>query len=104
MSEILVLNGNGAGICIGGRFDGWLMKKHPDGQWVSVRKLERETPQVPSFLQPPDRRPAPDVEKVARALFRAQMISTRSWEETDEDIRESYRVNARAAIAAMAGR
>lgn len=50
-----------------------------------------------------NRRPAPDVEKVAGALFRAQMISTRSWEETDEDIRESYRVNARAAIAAMEG-
>jgi len=24
----------------GGRFNGWLMSKHPDGQWVSQRKLE----------------------------------------------------------------
>ena len=24
----------------GGRFHGWLMWKHPDGQWVSKRKLE----------------------------------------------------------------
>ena len=24
----------------GGRFHGWLMSKHPDGQWVSQRKLE----------------------------------------------------------------
>lgn len=24
----------------GGRFHGWLMQKHPDGQWVSQRKLE----------------------------------------------------------------
>ena len=24
----------------GGRFNGWLMWKHPDGQWVSKRKLE----------------------------------------------------------------
>lgn len=23
-----------------GRFHGWLFRKHPDGQWVSVRKLE----------------------------------------------------------------
>lgn len=32
------------GVCIGGRFDGWLMWKHPDGQWVSVRKLVEERP------------------------------------------------------------
>lgn len=25
----------------GGRFHGWLMWKHPDGQWVSKRKLEQ---------------------------------------------------------------
>lgn len=24
----------------GGRFNGWLMWKHPDGQWISKRKLE----------------------------------------------------------------
>lgn len=29
------------GVCIGGRFNGWLMWLHPDGQWVSVRKLGR---------------------------------------------------------------
>lgn len=23
-----------------GRFHGWLFRKHPDGQWVSFRKLE----------------------------------------------------------------
>lgn len=27
---------------VGGRFDGWLMWKHPDGQWVSVRKLKED--------------------------------------------------------------
>jgi hypothetical protein len=26
--------------CMIGRFAGWLMWKHPDGQWVSDRKLE----------------------------------------------------------------
>lgn len=30
------------GVCVGGRFDGWLMWKHPDGQWVTVRKLMQE--------------------------------------------------------------
>lgn len=30
------------GVCVGGRFDGWLMWKHPDGQWVTVRKLVQE--------------------------------------------------------------
>lgn len=29
------------GVCIGGRWNGWLMWKHPDGQWVSVKKLDR---------------------------------------------------------------
>lgn len=24
----------------GGRFHGWLFRRHPDGQWISVRKLE----------------------------------------------------------------
>jgi len=27
---------------VGGRFDGWLMWKHPDGEWVSVRKLKQD--------------------------------------------------------------
>ena len=26
---------------IGGRWDGWLFRRHPDGQFVSVRKLNR---------------------------------------------------------------
>lgn len=26
--------------CMVGRFAGWLMQKHPDGQWVSERRLE----------------------------------------------------------------
>lgn len=31
-------------VCVGGRFDGWLMHRHPDGQWVSVTRLEQEVP------------------------------------------------------------
>jgi hypothetical protein len=26
------------GVCIGGRWDGWVMVKHPDGYWVSHHK------------------------------------------------------------------
>lgn len=33
-------------VCVGGRWDGWLMYKHPDGQWVSLRKLDIECPDV----------------------------------------------------------
>ena len=40
----IVLLGGGKGVCIGGRFDGWMMWKHPDGQWVSEVKLESEDP------------------------------------------------------------
>ena len=36
----------GFGICIGGRFDGWLMWQHPDGQWVSREKLPVSDPAV----------------------------------------------------------
>ena len=28
----------------GGRFHGWLFKRHPDGDWVSERKLEPAPP------------------------------------------------------------
>jgi hypothetical protein len=30
---------HGYGICVGGRWDGWLFWHHPDGQWVSKQKL-----------------------------------------------------------------
>jgi hypothetical protein len=45
MTERILLLGEGnMGVKVGGRFDGWLMTKHPDGQWVSVRKLEESDP------------------------------------------------------------
>ena len=28
------------GVCVGGRWDGWLMIRHPDGHWVSQHKLD----------------------------------------------------------------
>ncbi len=33
---------DGTAVCCnpGGRFHGWLFRKHPDGQYVSVKKLE----------------------------------------------------------------
>ena len=35
--------GDGLAVKVGGsRFDGWLFRRHPDGQWISVRKLDRE--------------------------------------------------------------
>jgi hypothetical protein len=36
-------------VCVGGRFDGWRMFRHPDGQWVTAQKLEQE---LPSWLFP----------------------------------------------------
>lgn len=40
---IMVLN-DAEGVAFGGRFHGWLMRQHPDGHWVSVRKLEQVDP------------------------------------------------------------
>ncbi|QWY83221.1 hypothetical protein [Rhizobium phage RHph_X2_25] len=32
------------GVCLDGKWKGWLFRKHPDGQWVSVRKLDEADP------------------------------------------------------------
>lgn len=44
LSPRMLKTDNDHAVCVGGRWDGWLMWKHPDGQWVSVRKLEQERP------------------------------------------------------------
>ncbi len=40
---IALVNEN-EGVCLDGRWKGWLFHKHPDGQWVSVRKLDLADP------------------------------------------------------------
>ena len=44
MSETQELFDIGDGLAVnsnpGGKFHGWLFRKHPDGQYVSVRKLD----------------------------------------------------------------
>jgi hypothetical protein len=49
--EMFVIS-DGEGVCCnpGGRFHGWLFRRHPDGQWVSVRKLEAEPPPTSPLL------------------------------------------------------
>ncbi len=32
------------GVCLEGRWKGWLFRKSADGQWVSVRKLDEVDP------------------------------------------------------------
>lgn len=32
------------GVCLEGKWKGWLFNKHPDGQWVSIRKLDETDP------------------------------------------------------------
>lgn len=32
------------GVCLEGRWKGWLFRRGPDGQWVSVRKLDMVDP------------------------------------------------------------
>ena len=36
------------GVCIDGKWKGWLFRKHPNGQWVSVRKLDNVDPHADS--------------------------------------------------------
>lgn len=42
----LLVTSEGHAVCVGGRFDGWAMWQHPDGQWVSGRKLAQVRPQA----------------------------------------------------------
>ena len=41
------------GVCVGGRFDGWLMWRHPDGCWISREKLADADPakELPAALR-----------------------------------------------------
>lgn len=50
--RVLVLDHH-MGVKVGGRFDGWLMRRHPDGEWVTVRKLPEEDPfkHTPEFMK-----------------------------------------------------
>lgn len=43
---------DGMSVCLGGRFNGWLMRKHPDGQWVSVQKLPVEPLALEDWMKP----------------------------------------------------
>jgi hypothetical protein len=43
MTMIAKLDKN-EGVCIEGKWKGWLFRRLPDGQWVSVRKLEETDP------------------------------------------------------------
>ena len=46
MAQELFDLGDGMAVCSnpGGRFHGWLFRKHPDGEFVSVRKLVDVSP------------------------------------------------------------
>ncbi|ABL71802.1 Lar family restriction alleviation protein [Paracoccus denitrificans] len=37
---------HGYGVCVGGRYDGWLMWQHLDGQWVTKSNLESVDPRA----------------------------------------------------------
>lgn len=55
MQPLVFLTGAGEGISFDpqGKFHGWLMKRHPDGMWTSVRKLEVVDPfeSLPDILK-----------------------------------------------------
>jgi hypothetical protein len=42
------------GVVIGGKWDGWLVWRHPDGQWVTVQKAEVRDPleSIPDIFKP----------------------------------------------------
>ncbi len=37
----------------GGRFHGWLFRRHPDGQFVSVQKLSEVQPPLDDWMESP---------------------------------------------------
>ncbi|MDX0262420.1 hypothetical protein GOC60_14645 [Sinorhizobium meliloti] len=38
------------GVCLAGRWKGWLFRQHRDGHWVSMHKLEQIEPKLPGVL------------------------------------------------------
>jgi hypothetical protein len=50
----LVLLSDGQAVCIGGKWNGWKFWKHPDGRWVSIKKLPQEAlpPELNRVLSP----------------------------------------------------
>lgn len=53
LSERILVLDQDLGVKVGGHFDGWLMRRAADGQWVSIRKLPTEDPfsATPNFLK-----------------------------------------------------
>lgn len=50
--KFLVLpDGNSVCVNPSGRFDGWLFRRHPDGGWVSVQRLEVEPLVEPDWMK-----------------------------------------------------
>ena len=43
-SKILIIPNSDYGVCVGGKWDVWLMWRHPDGMWVSKEKLRQTEP------------------------------------------------------------
>lgn len=51
---IAVLRNGTTGVCLDGRWKGWLMRRHPDRGWVTDRKLEQIDPKddLPDWMRP----------------------------------------------------
>lgn len=45
-----------------GKFHGWVMRRHPDGMWTSVRKLEAVDPEDHPLIRAMRGKPSPDGE------------------------------------------
>lgn len=43
-TERLILIGPDEAVAVGGRWDGWVLRKHSDGKWVTMRKCVIEYP------------------------------------------------------------
>lgn len=50
VKPVILILPDGGGICVGGRWHGWLMRRHADGQWISIAKLAAVDPFPPAAL------------------------------------------------------
>ena len=81
-------------VCVGGKWDGWIFHRHPDGEWVSVRQAAQEVMETIS--------PAPDARDEALRLAKealAGVIRVADRKTTEFDAARA----ARAAIDALEG-
>ena len=77
--RIFMLPDGRAGVCVGGRYDGWMMYRHPDGQWVTDHKMPVSDPSesLPAILAALDVSETPESDRQTDLLSASERQAIR---------------------------